>query len=35
VEMGDAPALVPAKAKPATEVDDDGFTKVVGKRTGK
>jgi pre-rRNA-processing protein TSR2 len=35
VEMGDAPALVPAKPKPAPEVDEDGFTKVVGKRTGK
>lgn len=31
-EMGEAPALVPAKPKPAPEVDDDGFTKVVGKR---
>lgn len=32
VEMGDAPALVPAKPKPEPEVDDDGFTKVVGKK---
>jgi len=32
VEMGEAPALVPTKPKPAPEVDDDGFTKVVGKR---
>ncbi|KAL6710131.1 rRNA accumulation-related protein [Coniothyrium glycines] len=32
VEMGEAPALVPAKAKPEPEVDDDGFTKVVGKK---
>ncbi|KAF2680781.1 hypothetical protein K458DRAFT_421113 [Lentithecium fluviatile CBS 122367] len=32
VDMGDAPALVPAKPKPAPEVDEDGFTKVVGKR---
>ncbi|KAI8931502.1 hypothetical protein NX059_011167 [Plenodomus lindquistii] len=31
VEMGDAPALVPAKPKAAPEVDEDGFTKVVGK----
>jgi pre-rRNA-processing protein TSR2 len=32
VEMGDAPALVPAKPKPEPEVDEDGFTKVVGKK---
>jgi pre-rRNA-processing protein TSR2 len=32
VSMDDAPALVPAKAKSAPEVDEDGFTKVVGKR---
>ncbi|KAJ4376405.1 rRNA accumulation- protein [Neocucurbitaria cava] len=32
VEMGDAPALVPAKPKPAPEVDEEGFTKVVGKK---
>ena len=32
VEMGEAPALVPAKPKPEPEVDDDGFTKVVGKK---
>lgn len=31
VEMGDAPALVP-REKPEPEVDDDGFTKVVGKK---
>ena len=31
VEMGDAPALAPRpKAEP--EVDDDGFTKVIGKK---
>jgi pre-rRNA-processing protein TSR2 len=32
VEMGDAPALVAAKPKPEPEVDDDGFTKVIGKK---
>jgi pre-rRNA-processing protein TSR2 len=32
VEMGDAPALVPAKPKPEPEVDEEGFTKVVGKK---
>lgn len=32
VEMGDAPALVPAKPKAEPEVDEDGFTKVVGKK---
>jgi pre-rRNA-processing protein TSR2 len=32
VEMGDAPALVPAKPKPEPEVDNEGFTKVVGKK---
>lgn len=34
VEMGDAPQLVPAqpKEKPIPEVDDDGFTKVIGKK---
>jgi pre-rRNA-processing protein TSR2 len=32
VEMGDAPALVSAKPKPEPEVDDEGFTKVVGKK---
>ncbi|KAH7069654.1 Pre-rRNA-processing protein TSR2-domain-containing protein [Paraphoma chrysanthemicola] len=32
VEMGDAPALVPAKPKPEPEIDEDGFTKVVGKK---
>jgi pre-rRNA-processing protein TSR2 len=32
VEMGEAPALVPAKAKPEPEVDEDGFTKVIGKK---
>ncbi|KAF1349661.1 Pre-rRNA-processing protein TSR2-domain-containing protein [Delphinella strobiligena] len=31
VDMGDAPALVP-REKPEPEVDDDGFTKVVGKK---
>lgn len=35
VEMGDAPSLIPAKPKPAPEVDGDGFTKVVGKRKGR
>ncbi|KAF2496650.1 hypothetical protein BU16DRAFT_571740 [Lophium mytilinum] len=32
VSMTDAPALVPVKVKAAPEVDDDGFTKVTGKR---
>lgn len=32
VEMGEAPALVPAKPKPQPVVDEDGFTKVVGNR---
>lgn len=32
VEMGDAPALVPAKPKADLEVDEEGFTKVVGKK---
>jgi pre-rRNA-processing protein TSR2 len=32
VEMGDAPALAPAKPKAAPEVDADGFTKVAGKK---
>jgi pre-rRNA-processing protein TSR2 len=32
VEMGDAPALIPAKPKPEPEVDEEGFTKVVGKK---
>lgn len=32
VEMGEAPALVPARPKAEPEVDDDGFTKVVGKK---
>ena len=32
VEMGDAPELVPAKPKPEPEVDEEGFTKVVGKK---
>jgi pre-rRNA-processing protein TSR2 len=33
-EMGDAPPLAPAKPKekPVPEVDEDGFTKVVGKK---
>jgi pre-rRNA-processing protein TSR2 len=32
VEMGEAPKLVAAKAKAEPEIDDDGFTKVVGKK---
>lgn len=32
VEMSDAPALVTPKEKPAPEMDEEGFTKVVGKR---
>lgn len=32
VDMSDAPPLVAAKPKSAPIVDDDGFTKVVGKR---
>jgi pre-rRNA-processing protein TSR2 len=34
VEMEDAPQLVPAtkQEKPAPEVDEDGFTKVIGKK---
>lgn len=33
VEMGDAPELAPApKEKPPPEVDEDGFTKVTGKK---
>ncbi|KAF2729449.1 hypothetical protein EJ04DRAFT_568663 [Polyplosphaeria fusca] len=32
VDMADAPALVPAKPKPAPEVDEEGFTKVLGKK---
>ncbi len=32
VEMGEAPAPAPAKEKVAPEVDEDGFTKVVGKK---
>lgn len=32
VDMDDAPPLVLAKPKPAPEVDEEGFTKVVGKR---
>ncbi|KAF2472574.1 uncharacterized protein BDR25DRAFT_324409 [Lindgomyces ingoldianus] len=32
IDMSDAPPLVVAKPKPAPEVDDDGFTKVVGNR---
>jgi len=33
-EMADAPTLVPSAAKPkhTPEVDEDGFTKVVGKK---
>jgi pre-rRNA-processing protein TSR2 len=32
VDMDDAPALVPAKPKPEPEIDEEGFTKVVGKK---
>lgn len=32
VEMEDAPSLVPARAKAVPEVDEEGFTKVVGKK---
>jgi pre-rRNA-processing protein TSR2 len=32
VDMGEAPKLVPAKAKAEPEIDDEGFTKVVGKK---
>jgi pre-rRNA-processing protein TSR2 len=32
VDMSDAPPLVAAKPKPAPVIDEDGFTKVVGKR---
>ncbi|KAH7381325.1 Pre-rRNA-processing protein TSR2-domain-containing protein [Phaeosphaeria sp. MPI-PUGE-AT-0046c] len=32
VEMGEAPALVAARPKAEPEVDDEGFTKVVGKK---
>lgn len=32
VEMSDAPALVSAKPKVEPEIDEDGFTKVVGKK---
>lgn len=32
VEMGEAPTLVPSKPKAEPEVDEDGFTKVVGKK---
>jgi pre-rRNA-processing protein TSR2 len=32
VDMGDAPALAPTKPKAEPEVDEDGFTKVVGKK---
>jgi pre-rRNA-processing protein TSR2 len=32
VEMGNAPVAAPPKEKPAPEVDEDGFTKVVGKK---
>eukprot|EP00697_Spironema_sp_BW2_P017279 gnl/Spiro4/8905_TR4704_c0_g1_i1.p2 gnl/Spiro4/8905_TR4704_c0_g1~~gnl/Spiro4/8905_TR4704_c0_g1_i1.p2 ORF type:complete len:120 (-),score=30.45 gnl/Spiro4/8905_TR4704_c0_g1_i1:279-638(-) len=31
IEMGNAPAPAPTKPKAAPEVDEDGFTKVVGK----
>ena len=30
--MGDAPAAAPPREKPIPEVDEDGFTKVVGKK---
>ncbi|KAF2803157.1 uncharacterized protein BDZ99DRAFT_468495 [Mytilinidion resinicola] len=32
VSMTDAPPLVPVKVKPVPEVDEDGFTKVIGKK---
>ena len=32
VEMDEAPALVPAKPRPAPEVDEEGFTRVVGRK---
>ena len=32
IEMEDAPALAPAKTKVEPEVDEEGFTKVVGKK---
>ncbi|KAF1941704.1 pre-rRNA-processing protein-like protein TSR2 [Clathrospora elynae] len=32
VDMGDAPALVAAKPKAEPEVDEEGFTKVIGKK---
>lgn len=32
VDMGDAPQLAMVKEKPPPEVDEDGFTKVVGKK---
>ncbi|KAF2009373.1 hypothetical protein BU24DRAFT_467758 [Aaosphaeria arxii CBS 175.79] len=32
VDMSEAPALAAPKEKPAPEVDEDGFTKVVGKK---
>lgn len=32
VEMGDAPALVPARERILPQVDEDGFTQVVGKK---
>ncbi len=32
VEMDEAPALVEVKTKPVVEVDEEGFTKVVGRR---
>ncbi|KAK5163517.1 pre-rRNA-processing protein TSR2 [Cryomyces antarcticus] len=32
VEMGDAPSLVPVREKQEPEVDEDGFTKVVGRK---
>lgn len=35
VEMSDAPVQKPAKEKRFPEVDEEGFTKVVGKKKGK
>jgi pre-rRNA-processing protein TSR2 len=32
LQMGEAPQLVPAKEKVEPEVDEEGFTKVVGKK---
>jgi pre-rRNA-processing protein TSR2 len=35
VEMGDAPPQLVPREKPAPDIDDEGFTKVVGKRRGR